>query len=119
MTTITFCTYSATLRYLSFNHDEREDVKIGSLFYELEVSRIWTLLASEGNFKLIDRLHKAEAREPGYLTVVVPEDGFSPDDEVHNLVIDWLKAHKHINVLNTRKEIYELEQSRSWLRGVL
>ena len=90
-----------------------------SMFYELEVSRIWSLLTYEGNFELIDKLHKAEIKEPGYLTIVVPEEGFSPDDEVHNLVIDWLKMHKYINVLNTRKEIYELEQSRSWLRGIL
>lgn len=87
-----------------------------SMFYELEVSRIWSLLTYEGNFELIDKLHKAEIKEPGYLTIVVPEEGFSPDDEVHNLVIDWLKMHKYINVLNTRKEIYELEQSRSWLQ---
>ena len=106
-------------RSLSNQNIEKDNMKIGSMFYELEVSRIWTLLASEGNFKLIDRLHKAEAKEPGYLSVVVPEEGFSPDDEVHNHVIDWLKAHKYINVLNTRKEIYELEQSRSWLRGIL
>jgi hypothetical protein len=44
---------------------------------------------------------------------------FSPDDEIHNMVMDWLKAHKYLNVLNTRKEIFNLEQSRSWLRGVL
>jgi len=90
-----------------------------AMLHELEVSRIWNLLTYEGNFELIDKLHKAEIKEPGYLTIVVPEEGFSPDDEVHNLVIDWLKAHKYINVLNTRKEIYELEQSRSWLRGTL
>jgi hypothetical protein len=88
-----------------------------AMLHELEVSRIWNLLTYEGNFELIDKLHKAEMKEPGYLTVVVPEEGFSRDDEVHNLVIDWLKAHRFINVLNTRKEIYELEQSRSWLRG--
>jgi hypothetical protein len=77
---------------------------------------MWTLLASEGNFNLIDKLHKAEMKEPGYLTVIVPEKGFSPDDDVHNSVIDWLKAHRYINVLNTRRVIFELEQSRSWLR---
>lgn len=86
------------------------------ILQEIEVSRIWTRLAMEGNYSLIDRLHKAETKEPGYTTIIVPDEGFSPDDDVHNSIIDWLKARKYINIINVRKEVYELEKSRSWVK---
>jgi hypothetical protein len=89
------------------------------LVQELEASRIWALLAYEGNFNLIDKLHNAEIKEPGYLTIIVPDEGFSPNDEVHNLIIDWLKGRKYINLINIRKEIFELKQARSWVKGKL
>lgn len=53
---------------------------------------LWLRLAAEGNFDLIARLSRVEAREAGYGSLAVPEAGFSPDDTTHNMVLDFLKS---------------------------
>jgi len=76
---------------------------------------VWDMLAAEGNLSLIERLKMVEQRYPGYGTMVVPEEGYSDDDDTHNAVIDWLRAHD-VNVLNTRTTIARLEKACIWKR---
>lgn len=71
-------------------------------------SKIHACLVLESNFELIDRLHRIENKEGGYGTIVVPKEGFSENDEVHNLILDWLNA-QNINILNVQHEIANLE----------
>jgi len=73
-------------------------------------SDLWVRLTLEGRFDLIDKLNRVENKEPGYGTVIVPQEGFSSDDGTHNLVIDWLNTHG-INVLNVGFEVSRLENS--------
>jgi 5,10-methylenetetrahydrofolate reductase len=68
----------------------------------------WVELASEGNFDLISRLHRAENKEPGFNTIVIDKKGFSPNDRTHNIVVRWLKK-KRIHVLNVVHEVGNLE----------
>ena len=67
-------------------------------------SDLWVRLAIEDRHDLIKKLNRAERREEGFETIVVPKEGFSDDDSTHNMVLDWLEEHE-INVLNVGKEI--------------
>jgi hypothetical protein len=71
-------------------------------------ARIHILLTLEGNFALIKKLHRIERKELGYGTIVVPAEGFSEDDDVHNLIIDWLNL-LGVNIFNVQNEIANLE----------
>jgi hypothetical protein len=71
---------------------------------------LWERLAEEGNFELIEKLRRVEKGELGYGTIVVPHDGFSEEDETHNLVLDWLEEHG-VNILNVGLEKARLEQA--------
>lgn len=79
-----------------------------SIHLQKITSRVNISLALDGNFELIETLRHAQNKEPGYGTIVVPKQGFSDDDDVHNLVLDWLCEQK-INVLNVQNEIANLE----------
>lgn len=69
---------------------------------------LWAVLALEGNFDLINKLRMAEAREPGFGTIVVTEKGFSENDVTHNLVLDWLKE-RNINIVDVPFIVGNLE----------
>ena len=69
---------------------------------------IWSQLAVESRFDLINKLHRVEQKELGYSTVVVPREGFSPNDQTHNMVMSWLRE-QHVNILNPFHEIALLE----------
>lgn len=71
-------------------------------------SQIHVMLVLEGNFDLINKLHRIERKESGYGTIVVPKQGFSKNDDAHNLILDWLHA-QNVNVLNVQNEIANLE----------
>ena len=71
---------------------------------------IWIALALEGNSDLIKLLHRVENKEPGYGTVIIPKEGFSFDDDIHNAVLDWLKV-KGVNVWSSENEQAGLEYS--------
>jgi hypothetical protein len=75
---------------------------------------LWDRLVEEKNFELIDRLHKIENRVPGYTSIVITQNGFSTNDETHNMVIQWLKRHRYVNLVNPRKIVYELVNSQTW-----
>lgn len=68
---------------------------------------VWDLLAAENQLALIDRLRRVERGEPGYRTVLIPNEGFSKDPKVHQAVLDWLRDH-NVNVYNCAQEIAEL-----------
>lgn len=69
---------------------------------------IWVALTLEGNSELIKLLHRVEKKEPGYGSVIVPQTGFSSDNDIHNAVLTWLKA-KGVNVWSPENEIAGLE----------
>jgi hypothetical protein len=77
-------------------------------------NELWERLVEEQNFELIDRLHKMENKVPGYTSIVITQNGFSTNDKTHNMVIQWIKRHRYINLVNPRKIISELNNSRSW-----
>ena len=74
---------------------------------------IWTTLALEGNFDLINKLHRVERKEEGFMSVAVPREGFSQNDQTHNMVMKWLRG-RGVNILNPIHEIANLEYA---LRG--
>lgn len=71
-------------------------------------ARIHVMLALEGNFELIQKLARIERKESGYDVIVVPKEGFSENDDVHNLILDWLKL-QGVCVMNVQKVIANLE----------
>jgi hypothetical protein len=76
---------------------------------------LWEALVLDGNFSLIQKLHSAEINFPGYATIVVPFGGFSDNDRIHNMVLDWCKEH-HIRTFNVNRHIALLEQSQTWAK---
>jgi len=76
---------------------------------------IWAVLALEGNFNLINKLHRVERKEGGFGTIAVPREGFSQNDQTHNMVMKWLREHG-VNILNPVHEIANLEYAlRGWV----
>lgn len=72
------------------------------------VNELWSRLALEGNFKLLHTLQRAERREDGYGTIVVKKEGFSEDDETHNMVLDFLEQIG-VHIFNPGIEITKLQ----------
>jgi hypothetical protein len=73
-------------------------------------------LAEEGNHVLVRKLIRADRREIGFGTIVVPENGFSDCNITHNAVIDWLRK-KHINICNPGRIIAQHERvEAAWQR---
>jgi len=68
----------------------------------------WLALAEEGNFDLIGKLKCAVDGEGGFGTIVVDEKGFSPNDDTHNAVRQFLRE-KNVNVVNVPSLIGNLE----------
>jgi hypothetical protein len=70
---------------------------------------LWEVLIEQGEFDLINKLRRIEMREPGFDVIVIPKEGFSQNDFVHNLVIDWLKE-QNILLINIRaiKQLYKV-----------
>ena len=66
---------------------------------KVETQDVWNSLISDGNLELIERLRHVEIKTPGFSTIVVPQQGFSPQDETHNKVLDWLHQ-RDVNVVN-------------------
>lgn len=65
----------------------------------MSAQTLWNRIVGEGNLELLSRLNRVEKREAGYATIVVPKEGFSDNDDTHNMVLDWLEA-RGVNVLN-------------------
>lgn len=84
----------------------------GFIEKECPTSTLWEKLAMEGKFDLIEKLRRVEVGEAGYGTVIVPPEGFSERDEVHNLVLDWLDE-QGVNVLNVGLEVARLQKALS------
>jgi hypothetical protein len=71
---------------------------------------VWLDLLFENNFSLIDKLHHVENKDAGFGTVIVPEQGFSQNDIIHNKVLEWLKKKK-VNVINPPLIIERLKRT--------
>ena len=76
----------------------------------VDVNELWSRLALEGNCELIKKLQRAERREPGYSTIVVKREGFSEDDETHNMVLRFLRQIG-VEIFNPGIEIARLERA--------
>jgi len=76
----------------------------------MSISELWSRLALEGNHILISTLRRAERHEPGYGTIIVKREGFSPDDDTHNMVLDFLRQHG-VNILNPGVEIAKIRSA--------
>lgn len=59
-----------------------------------QTQNLWLTLASEGKYELITKLHRAQNKEEGYSTIIIPTEGFSKNDTTHNQVLKWLKKNK-------------------------
>jgi hypothetical protein len=71
-------------------------------------SQLWAQLALEGNTDLLYKLHQAENKE--FNVIIVPPQGFSDNDPVHNEVLHWLADHD-ILALNPRIETARMERA--------
>lgn len=71
---------------------------------------LWDRLAAEGHHALIEKLHRAEKKDPGYNVLLVPTEGYSDDDITHNAIVDWIKE-KDILSLNVTHEIACLDKA--------
>jgi hypothetical protein len=71
---------------------------------------VWLDLLFENNFSLINKLHHVENKVSGFGTVIVPEQGFSQNDIIHNKVLEWLKKKK-VNVINPPLIIERLKRT--------
>jgi hypothetical protein len=74
---------------------------------------LWQALVLDGNFTLLSKLHNAEIKFSGYGTLIVPTEGFSDNNRVHNMVIDWCREHK-VRLFNVSHHIAILENAQSW-----
>lgn len=75
-----------------------------------ESSSLWEALLIEGNHALIKKLRYIEKEEGGFGTIVVPKKGFSPNPEINQKVLKWLKT-KNVNILDVNKEVNDLKNS--------
>lgn len=60
---------------------------------------LWSILWLDNKFDLIKKLQHVEYGTPGFGSIVVPLEGFSENDAVHNLVLRWLEE-RGVNVVN-------------------
>jgi hypothetical protein len=77
---------------------------------QVDINELWSRLALEGRHHLMDKLRRAERHEPGFGTIVVKKEGFSEDDETHNLVLKFLRQNG-ICVFNPGLEVTRLERA--------
>lgn len=71
-------------------------------------SMLWNTLVEAQEFALLERLREIEKQ--GYGTIIMPSKGFSKDDTINNMVIDWLRL-KDILVYSPESEIMEAERA--------
>jgi len=71
---------------------------------------VWDMLAAEGQYDLISKLHKTERGEPGYRTVIIPKGGWSESAETNDAILQWLKKLK-VNVWSPTQEAVELKRA--------
>lgn len=76
---------------------------------------MWEQLALEGRHSLITTLRHVEQGTPGYGTVVVPTEGYSDNTDVHNAVLEWLRARDVLS-LNVSLQVALLEEACTWRR---
>jgi hypothetical protein len=91
--------------------EELIDLLVDEYYQNRKSELVWEALWLEGNYKLIETLRLAETGQLG--TVIIPDEGFSPNIRIHSLVMDWLYANR-INTLNVSFEIRQLEQACTW-----
>jgi hypothetical protein len=74
------------------------------------VQTVWDILAAENNHDLINKLRRCERREPGYETILIPDDGWSKNDDTNDAIMTWLRLHD-IHVYSASQEIKELSDT--------
>ena len=90
---------------------------IEDITLQVVTSLLWRTLVENGEFDLLNKLTVIDKYNIG--TVIVPSGakGFSYRDDIHNLVIQWLRL-KGINVWNPESEILELERALHGQRNI-
>jgi hypothetical protein len=81
--------------------------------FKLKLSHdIWCRLAIANEIDLICLLRKVETREKGYSTIIIPDNGFTKDKELNDMIIQWLKS-QNVNTppYNSKQEVKELTES--------
>lgn len=87
-----------------YNKNEMEDITL-----EVTARLLWKMLVENDEHQLLYKLNIMEKYNIGSMIIPSGAKGFSYDNEIHNLVIEWLKL-KGINVWNPENEIIKLEE---------
>jgi hypothetical protein len=88
-----------------YNKDEVEDITL-----QVTTNMLWKLLVEHGEHELLYKLNVIEKYNIGSVIVPSGVKGFSYRDDIHNMVVRWLKL-KGINVWNPENEAIELERA--------
>lgn len=75
-----------------------------------EQKSLWDMLASDRKFDLIEKLKHVEDQEGGYMSIVVPPEGYSENDDTHNAVLDWLQDHG-VNIINVNLSVERMRRA--------
>lgn len=69
---------------------------------------LWEILAENMEWDLLDRLVASVKYD--YRVMIIPKCGFSRNDEIHNMVITWLRA-RGVLMWNVENEIVALRHA--------
>jgi len=88
-----------------YDKNDVEDITL-----EITTKLLWKTLVEHGEHELLHKLNVIEKNDIGSVIIPSGAKGFSHHDDIHNLVIDWLKL-KGINVWSPENEILALERA--------
>ena len=91
-----------------YDKNEVEDITL-----KITTNMLWKLLVEYGEHELLHKLNVIEKNKIGSVIVPSGAKGFSYRDDIHNMVIRWLKL-KGINVWNPENELIRIEESITW-----
>lgn len=85
-------------------------MKLEDITLQVTTRILWETLVECEEFELLEKLNIIEKYKIGSVIVPSGAKGFSYRDDVHNLVVQWLKL-KGINAWNSESEKLELERA--------
>ena len=98
------------LRDLNLFHRDPKNSVLFEKPVKISTEKLWELLVEDGKHDLVKILQHVENKDIGYGSIVMPAQGFSEDDNIHNMVLDWL-LERNINIVNVGHEIACLKRS--------
>lgn len=87
---------------------DKKDIE--DITLQITTNMLWKLLVEHGEHELLHKLNVIEKYNIGSVIVPSGAKGFSHRDDIHNMVVRWLKL-KGINVWNPENEVIELERA--------